>query len=137
MMCMTFWRVFIKLHFIVTRLISLDTSSTGRGARWASPGGLWESLYWAKLTFVNIPFQHKIDTIFGSPILIFRPTLAINLNAIHNAGHVAVPPSWIEPSGSMLSSWLSALLEQSHVALHLTRCSPRWVCAYLYTQEHL
>lgn len=39
---------------------------------------------------------------FGLPIVILRPALAINLNAIHSAGHIAVPPSWLEPT---VSSW--------------------------------
>lgn len=66
---------------------------------------------------------------FGLTILIFRSTLAINLNAVHSASHVTVPPSSLQPWGSTLNDWLSALLEQSHVVLHLTDAtSDGYVC---------
>lgn len=85
---MTFLRVFIKLHLLFTRLISLDTSSTGREARWASLGTLWEWLNQTEKTSVSSPFQCKVNPLFGLPIPILRPAPAINLNAIQRAGHL-------------------------------------------------
>lgn len=104
-------RVFIKLHLVITSLISLDTSITGREEKWASLGSLWEWLYQTEQTFVSNPFQHKVNTLFGLLIPILRPPLAINLNAIQRAGHVAVPPSRLQPCGSVWAVGLNALLE--------------------------